>query len=1021
MKKYIFLLALITFAFSCGICAAQEKWMCGIDLDEDGKVTSLGETAECVTVGVNHICPLDAVYCTYSTTYPPDECPSGTTLNTVSDKCDVAPTNSCPQPYTLVESPSPGGCVVPVVCPNWSSLNAQTDLCEYAPTTGCDPPYVYNSAADRCEVAPSCEPGSTWNATLDRCEKVANATCPPGTAYNIATDLCESVPNCPGGGTYNVALNRCETGLVPQVTGATCSSDGSVYPTMADCGIACARIPGPPVICPIDPDWGTYSCPYDFFTPCSISYPECPDWNTWCCPGQFDGTCSEIITIACPPGYTQEGQNCTSTTFSCNEGSILNTTTSRCEGSPSFFACDQPWTLDFFNRLCFTTRSCAEGTFDNVNDVCFRPYNSHCETGFTYNSASALCVMSPVGLCGSSGCEPADACTAPYVFNSALNRCELSISCEPGSTWNATLDRYEKTSELTCPPGTAYNSSSGLCEVSPLCPGSGTYNSSLDRCVSPFIPQVTGYQCSTNGGVYSTMTSCVSSCPELPGPPLICDFDPDWWRWSCPYDPYFTSCSIGYPDCPSYDTWCCPAQENIIGTCSEIITMVCSPGYTQEGQNCTSTTFSCIEGTTLNPATHVCEASLAYYCAPPWVLSNNLCVLSPSCVGGSFDNVNDICIMPVSCNPDSYSSVFDACTMVPIKGCMEGTVYSPTTDRCEVDPTCDQHSGYEYYPPQDACINRSETTACPIPGRSCVQNLSGDYQCSAECFDTLDEGGTITTGGDDTWLTDDGPRDEAGNCIGEIYIFSGKQMECNKSGHKSGWKNCCLSGEPTLADDVGSGVSMYNMMQGIQTVYELAQITAWAYSWTPSITYSAGTPVAAAVETIVAGGSLIEGFASYAMAAFMNPATLIIAAIILIVQYFILDGSCTEEDMETAMMRDSGRCHEVGEYCSEEWSGMGCVQDTKVLCCFNSKLARIIHEQGRPQLNTFVPTWATILDDEITANCRGFTPAEFQMLDFSKMDLSEYFTEITAKVQSQLEQTVGDRIQDYYTTIQENN
>ena len=50
-------------------------------------------------------------------------------------------------------------------------------------------------------------------------------------------------------------------------------------------------------------------------------------------------------------------------------------------------------------------------------------------------------------------------------------------------------------------------------------------------------------------------------------------------------------------------------------------------------------------------------------------------------------------------------------------------------------------------------------------------------------------------------------------------------------------------------------------------------------------------------------------------------------------------------------------------------------------CNFNSKLARIINEQGRPQLNK---GWGSASNPE----CKGFTPEEFQKLDFSKIDFA---------------------------------
>ena len=95
--------------------------------------------------------------------------------------------------------------------------------------------------------------------------------------------------------------------------------------------------------------------------------------------------------------------------------------------------------------------------------------------------------------------------------------------------------------------------------------------------------------------------------------------------------------------------------------------------------------------------------------------------------------------------------------------------------------------------------------------------------------------------------------------------------------------------------------------------------------------------------------------------------------------------------------------------------------EAEAFCCFNSKLARIIQEQGRPQLKSFNPNpWGVPTDDgPADADCRGFTSTEFQMLDFSKMDLSEYFGDITTQVQSTIQQNVSDKINSYYNSIQQ--
>ena len=104
---------------------------------------------------------------------------------------------------------------------------------------------------------------------------------------------------------------------------------------------------------------------------------------------------------------------------------------------------------------------------------------------------------------------------------------------------------------------------------------------------------------------------------------------------------------------------------------------------------------------------------------------------------------------------------------------------------------------------------------------------------------------------------------------------------------------------------------------------------------------------------------------------------------------------CDPSDLKTAALNKLGLCHYVGSFCSKGMFG-SCTQQEKTFCCFNSKLARIIHEQARPQLKSFGVngSWG----EPKNPNCRGFTPQEFQMIDFSKVDLTEFYKDIQKKI-----------------------
>ena len=110
------------------------------------------------------------------------------------------------------------------------------------------------------------------------------------------------------------------------------------------------------------------------------------------------------------------------------------------------------------------------------------------------------------------------------------------------------------------------------------------------------------------------------------------------------------------------------------------------------------------------------------------------------------------------------------------------------------------------------------------------------------------------------------------------------------------------------------------------------------------------------------------------------------------------------------MKNDNRLCHSVGSYCSKKIPIIGsCVQTTQTYCCFNSRLARILNEQGRAQL---ARGWGGAKGPD----CSGFTVAQLQSLDFSRMDLTAFYTEIAPKMPDvgALQQQARQRVNSYF-------
>lgn len=119
---------------------------------------------------------------------------------------------------------------------------------------------------------------------------------------------------------------------------------------------------------------------------------------------------------------------------------------------------------------------------------------------------------------------------------------------------------------------------------------------------------------------------------------------------------------------------------------------------------------------------------------------------------------------------------------------------------------------------------------------------------------------------------------------------------------------------------------------------------------------------------------------------------------------------CSSEEKMLDIKDRMGFCHKVGTYCSSSVLGI-CKTKRTAYCCFESKLSRILQEQGRPQLNK---PWGKPKKEQ----CEGFTIDEFSRLDLSVMDFTEVYSEFVdaAKLPDEVStlSEIQDKIQDYY-------
>jgi conjugal transfer mating pair stabilization protein TraN len=118
--------------------------------------------------------------------------------------------------------------------------------------------------------------------------------------------------------------------------------------------------------------------------------------------------------------------------------------------------------------------------------------------------------------------------------------------------------------------------------------------------------------------------------------------------------------------------------------------------------------------------------------------------------------------------------------------------------------------------------------------------------------------------------------------------------------------------------------------------------------------------------------------------------------------------SCSSAEENLAVLRSNQRCVYVGSYCAKKVAGL-CLSTKESYCCFNSKLSRIVNEQGRSQIGMD-------FGSAKNPNCAGILINDLQQIDFSKVDFSELFADFTNNTQIPDSQVNSDRVS---STVQE--
>lgn len=327
----------------------------------------------------------------------------------------------------------------------------------------------------------------------------------------------------------------------------------------------------------------------------------------------------------------------------------------------------------------------------------------------------------------------------------------------------------------------------------------------------------------------------------------------------------------------------------------------------------------------------------------------------------------------------------------------------PLRDRgcSQVDSRCMETN------PQGACMLYEQTWQCRVATgtTSTVTNCGGQQFClDGRCFDTghsPDADFARAVAGLEA-------QREAGQYLdpNTLEVFKGFDNRCRKK--LFGLVNCCKGG--------GTDGSLFTTL-GLITGAGGPAIGAIGSSYTYDALFAADAPnlVIAGFEALfgAGGGSsalagLIAGelsVGSFVTSLVPGPWTLAMLAI-------QLSGllSCDDAEQVLAMKRDNRLCHGIGSYCSARLPIIRtCIETTETYCCFNSRLSRIINEQGRAQLGR---GWGGAQGPD----CGGFALAQLQALDFSRMDLTEFYAEIAPTLPNlgDMQQRAQQKVDSYF-------
>lgn len=293
------------------------------------------------------------------------------------------------------------------------------------------------------------------------------------------------------------------------------------------------------------------------------------------------------------------------------------------------------------------------------------------------------------------------------------------------------------------------------------------------------------------------------------------------------------------------------------------------------------------------------------------------------------------------------------------------------------------------------CLSKNTTStcdsesnsACTLQKTNCLNTVNGECQTGENVYKCQTQAGS--TAASDSCKDKDfgqvmagmeGAREFAQYFDeSSLQFFKGDDSRCSvKLGGALGG-NCCKtkSDKNAWRDAAINQAASYALGQ-LASGYTFTVLTTGASSTIASMV--GGSVFGGGIGTFGVGASVSS---SGSIALTFNP-VFFAAAVVL---YFIMDWlACEQEDRKTALKNKAGLCVSVGSYCDQKVLGF-CVEKKQSYCCFVSKLAKIINQQGKSQLSLGY-------GEPKNPSCGGFTSEQLEKIDFSKMDFTEFINDI---------------------------